>query len=238
LARLAALDTLPDELFGERGIQSDKSLAPHIIASSVPIDRFVTPVRTGTDVREFELRPPLHHVDPKGFGSRMRTPEEFHAVRVLVRQTARYPIAATSDGAAFRNSLLAGFEHPAWPPEALVALLNSALVRWVHYMRFRDARQPIMPQVKIGHLRSIPAPAKGFGTRLRILAGLGQRLSEVARRTEWDAARSELDGLVAECYELTPEERATVTRWHDRMGPRARGGEGGPPGHREHARGV
>ncbi len=75
LARLAALDTLPDELFGERGIQSDKSLAPHIIASSVPIDRFVTPVRTGTDVREFELRPPLHHVDPKGFGSRMRTPE-------------------------------------------------------------------------------------------------------------------------------------------------------------------
>ena len=70
----------------------------------------------------------------------MRGVEEFQRVGALVRQTARYPIAAVSDGMAFRNSLLAVFGNEQWPAAALAWLLNSALVRWLHFMRFRDAR--------------------------------------------------------------------------------------------------
>jgi hypothetical protein len=221
LARLESLPTLPGELFGERGVQSDKSLAAHFVESSVPVDRFITPIREGTDVREFELLRPRHHVDPIGLGGRMRSAEEFRAVRVLIRQTARYPIAAVSDGLAFRNSLLAGLEHPEWPADALMALLNSALVRWAHYMRFRDARQPVLPQVKIGHLRSIPAPLGKPADRMAELAVFGRRLAECRVRPPAADDREELDRLVAELYDLCPEELAAVTRWHDEVGPRA-----------------
>lgn len=221
LARLESLPTLPGELFGEKGVQSDKSLAVHFAESSVPVDRFTTPIREGTDVREFELLHPRHHVDPRGLGGRMQSTEEFRSVRVLIRQTARYPIAAVSDGLAFRNSLLAGLEHPEWPADALVALLNSALVRWAHYMRFRDARQPVLPQVKIGHLRSIPAPLGKPVDRIAELAVLGRRLAECRVRAGAAHGREELDRLVAKLYDLGPEEQAAVARWHDEVGPRA-----------------
>jgi hypothetical protein len=143
IARLSALPTLPPELFGERGVQSDRELLRHFQQTPAPSGRFDTAIREGTDVREFELLAPRWHVDRAALGVRLRTAEEFRRVGALVRQTARYPIAALSDGLAFRNSLLAVFGAPGWPAAALVTLLNSALIRWLHYMRFRDARQPI-----------------------------------------------------------------------------------------------
>ena len=213
LARLAALPTVPSALFGERGVQSDRTLAEHFVASSVPTGRFDVPIREGTDVREFELAPPRLHVDRDRLGARLRAPEQFREVRVVIRQTARFPIAALSDGLAFRNSLLAGFELPAWPALATVALLNSALVRWAHYMRFRDARQLVLPQVKIGHLRAIPLPSGD----LDALATVGRQLHACAGPPERATLREGLDRLVAELFQLTPEERAAVAQWHRTM---------------------
>ncbi|MFC1641757.1 Eco57I restriction-modification methylase domain-containing protein [Myxococcota bacterium] len=222
LQRLAAMPTVPSELFGERGIQSDKALATHFAESKEPVGRFTTPIREGTDVREFEALPPRYHVDSGALAGRLRAPDEFRAVRVLVRQTARYPIAALSDGLAFRNSLLAGFDVGGWPPEAVVALLNSALVRWAHYMRFRDARQPVMPQLKIGHLRSIPVPPNGFGDRLPQLAALGAKMTDGVSSPSFLSLRASLDRLVADAYDLTALEVSAVNLWHEQFGPKAR----------------
>ena len=220
LARLAALPTLPPELFGERGLQSDPTLACHFVKSPTPVGRFTVPIREGTDVRERTLLPPRFHVDRPSLGARLRSQEEFRAVAVVVRQTARYPIAAISDGGAFRNSLLAGLRHPAWPAEALVALLNSALVRWTHYQRFRDARQPVMPQVKISHLRAIPAPPGDTTTAIDELSWLGAQAG--AAHGEVETARGDLDLVVARLYGLTAEESARIAAWHHLMGPGAR----------------
>ena len=215
LRRLSDMPTVPPELFGERGVQSDRALAEHFTESSVPIDRFACPIREGTDVREFCLLPPRFHVDREALGGRIRSPDEFRAVRIVVRQTARYPIAALSDGVAFRNSLLAAFELPGWPCGAVVALLNSALVRWLHYMRFRDARQPVMPQVKIGHLRSIPAPRGGLGASVDALQRLGTQLAAAVPAGGGDGgARAALDRLVFAMYGLCVEECAAVEKWH------------------------
>lgn len=203
LERLTALPTAPATLFGERGIQSDKSLRQHFLESSAPHGRFTTPIREGTDVREHALAPPRFHVDRVALGDRLRADAEFAAVDVLIRQTARYPIAARSDGLPFRNSLLAGFANDAWPADALVAWLNSALVRWLHYQRFRDARQPVMPQVKIAHLRALPAPPHGS-------------IAPLAR-----LPRAAIDAYVAELYALSDEERRAVETWHAAMRPRA-----------------
>ncbi len=185
----------------------------HFLQSAQPHDRFTVPVREGTDVREFELMPARYHVDPQALGKRLRAPAEFHQVCVLVRQTARYPIAAISDGLAFRNSLLACLSHPELSAPALAALLNSTLVRWHHYMRFRDARQPILPQVKISHLRAIPAPPNDWTAFNSEFTFLGSSLASAAPETRHTQLRAELDAAVARVYGLTTVQAGLIQRW-------------------------
>jgi hypothetical protein len=219
LAKLGKLPFLPQELFGDRRMQLDRTVDEHFLETPKPVGRFNTPIRDGKDVREFQLLPPRIYADSLALGSRMRPPEDFQAVRVVVRNTARYPIATLSDGCAFRNSLLAVFETHAWPAAALVALLNSALIRWLHYMRFRDARQPVMPQVKISHLRQIPAPIPLRADALQHLIRIGERLSQSNAGASVED-RQELDSLVADIYEIDAEERQIVSLWHDEFSPR------------------
>src|SRR5690606_16866216 len=124
-----------------------------------------------------------------------------------------FPIATLSDGLAFRNSLLAGFELPEWPACALVALLNSSFVRWLHYQRYREARQPILPQVKISHLRSIPAPPGGLGASAYELIRLAETVSSQGELSP--RARQDLDALIAELYGLTAEEQAVIESFRE-----------------------
>lgn len=214
--QLKAVAPLPRELFGERGFQSDAEAQQHFLESPVPQDRFTLPLREGTDVREFQLLPVRVHADPAPLGNRLRGPDEYLAVGFVVRNTARYPIAALSDGTAFRNSLLAGFGSDEWPAPALIALLNSSLIRWQHYMRFRDARQPVMPQVKIGHLRSVPLPPSCSRDEIRTLAELGTRLSKANGRPS-PAYRTELDETVFALYRVGSQGREMVTAWHQKL---------------------
>jgi hypothetical protein len=146
--------TLPAGLFGERGLQSSGEDVDHLrdAAASGTI-----PTRVGSDIQAFRRSPASLHAELAWFGTRLRPATDWANVKVLIRQTARVPIAVRSDGAAFRNSILAGFEDATYPADFLVAYLNSTPIRWYHFNSHRDARLG-MPQVKIGHLRSIPAP--------------------------------------------------------------------------------
>ena len=146
---------LPPELFGERGFQSTGDDLAHLRRLGAPEAPFVVPIREGVDIAEFAAHAPRTFLDPRGLTGRFRPPPDWQRVGVLIRQTARYPIAALSDGTAFRNSILAGFGSDVWSAPGLVAYLDSSAVRFLHYMRHRDARQG-MPQLKIGHLRVTP----------------------------------------------------------------------------------
>jgi hypothetical protein len=192
---------LPPHLFGERGLQSSGNDTLHL--APAPDARHSVPLRSGSDVEAFGLRAPSAHADPAWFGPRLRAPNEWARVRLLVRQTARVPVVALSDGVGFRNSLLAGFEDAEHSAEFLVAYLNSTPIRWLHHARHRDARQG-MPQLKIAHLRATPAPPSR--ALVAELAELGARLS--ARGAGIDAPeQAELDGLVADAFALDAEER-------------------------------
>ena len=213
LDSIARLPPLPRELFGERGFQSDESLAEHFQEGTEPYGRFVRPLRGGSDIREFRLGPPSYYADPVALGSRLRDESAYQEVRLVVRNTARYPIAALSDGCAFRNSLLAVFESTEWPAHALLALLNSAFVRWLHFHRFRDARQPVMPQLKIAHLRSIPTPPKLVDSDRDTLSDIGRRLA--ARPSPLSPhERAELDRVVFDLYGVSADAREMVIAWH------------------------
>jgi hypothetical protein len=206
LARLLGGERLPAALFGERGFQSSPG-------DRARLHRWgsrqgLAALREGRDVREFQRLGPRWGIDPEGLGPRWRSDSAWAAVRALVRQTARFPVCAASDGGAFRNSLLAVFTTEAVPWTAALAYLNSTPARWFHYHRWRDARQG-MPQVKVQHLRALPAPAAEV---VPALAALGERL---AARNDGvaPAERHALDALAAAALDLTGSERALVTRW-------------------------
>ncbi len=127
---------------------------------------------------------------------------------MLVRQTARFPIAALADGLAFRNSILAGFASEDCDHFALLAWLNAAPIRWLHFMRYRDARQG-MPQVKIAHLRAVPRVPPEHLASLRLLGeALGTRNQGVT-----GAEQSALDDAAALALGLSREERALIAAW-------------------------
>ncbi|XYH96994.1 Eco57I restriction-modification methylase domain-containing protein [Sorangium sp. So ce1128] len=211
LERLSALAPLPAALFGERGFQTTAEDAERIRRADVPVPPYICPIREGTDVGELIARAPRHHVDRAGVKGRFRKDEDWRAVRLLIRQTARYPIAALSDGLPFRNSILAGFSDATWSEFALLCYLNSSPVRWWHYTRHRDAREG-MPQVKIAHLRAIPAPPPGRSDLIAALDALGRELGPANAGLPAEARRH-LDGVVASMLEMTEEERSCVARW-------------------------
>ncbi len=196
-----ARSPLPPSLFGERGLQSTGRDGEHLVAA--PSERHSVPLRSGSDLEAFGLRAPSAHADPAWFGARLRAREEWARVRVLVRQTARVPVAALSDGVGFRNSLLAGFEDAEHSAAFLVAYLNSTPIRWLHHARHRDARQG-MPQLKIAHLRATPAPPTP--ALVRALEAFGAELS-LRGRGIFAKEQSELDELVADAFELDEKER-------------------------------
>jgi hypothetical protein len=198
---------LPAHLFGERGLQSMGDDLVHL--ARAPDARHSVPIRCGSDVEPFRLAAASYHADPSWFGARLRAPEAWQSVRFVVRQTARVPIAALSDGAGFRNSLLAGFEDAAYPAPFLVAYLNSSPIRWLHYMRHRDARQG-MPQLKILHLRSIVAPPHA-----NLVGELTAAGAELSKRNGGLCAEEQeaLDRRVAEAFDFSPREWEKVRTW-------------------------
>jgi hypothetical protein len=210
LARIERLPRIPRELFGERGFQTTEDDQAHLARAPRSSPPHTVALREGADVGEFRALPPQLFAAPAFFGARLRPADDWRAVKLLIRQTARFPMAAFSDGVAFRNSVLAGFESAEFPAALLLGLLNSNLIRWLHYTRQRDARQG-MPQLKVGHLRALPAPPPGSAAGAA-LERLARRLGE-ANAGASEADRERLDELVGDLYGLSGEERALVSRW-------------------------
>jgi hypothetical protein len=164
LSEIAKWPTFPRELFGEMGFQTTSSVTQNLLRRApTPDARHDYPLLEGRDVREFSEGEPRLFLapDPRALAEarcRVRDKNDYERVRFVIRQTARYPIAALHRGLPFRNSLLAGFAVDGLPPGLVVGLLNSSLYRALHLALRRDARQATFPQVKIAHLRALPRP--------------------------------------------------------------------------------
>lgn len=207
LAILTLLErpALPPELFGERGLQTTGSDTEH--CKPARDDVHTVALRVGSDIGAFRRGAPSLYADAAWFGRRLRPADEWRKVDVLIRQTARVPIAARSDGEGFRNSVLAGFASERFSAGFLVAYLNSSVVRWRHYYRNRDARLG-MPQVKIGHLRAIPEPPPHLVSALAPMGDALNARNEGLTREELGA----INTLVAEAFALTAAQRERIDR--------------------------
>jgi hypothetical protein len=207
LEQLGALPKLPPELFGERGYRSSQQDEGKFVKEPVPRPPYETPLFEGTSVREFELLGPTAHADASRLSEVQRT-DKWSTVDVFIRQTARYPIACVSARRPFRNSIIAGFGRDLYTAEFLIAYLNSTPIRWFHFHKQRDARQG-MPQVKVGHLRALPAPSAQVVARL---AEIGRSLS-AGNRGISEPEREELDREVAAGLGVGPEALGRIRAW-------------------------
>lgn len=212
ILRLVTLPLFPPECFGERGFQTSGTDVARLAETGQPTPPFIVPIREGADINAFRTAPPRLHLDPTGLLGKLRSEGDFGEVKVLVRQTARFPVAALADGLAFRNSILACFGAEGHPASTILAYLNSSPVRWLHYMRFRDARQG-MPQVKIRHLRATPRPPEG--RHCAELQALGEALGR-ANDGISDSEQRHLDNVVADAFDLSQAERSLIAEWADR----------------------
>jgi len=190
IERLRALPRFSRDTFGEGGFQSAGSIARTHIGAPSDDPRFTVPLREGSDVIAFACSPPSIALDPDPAAlaaarCKLRSMDFYQRVTVLIRQTARFPIAARHESAhAFRNSLLAGFSED---PLVLCALLNSSLLRAAHLDAQRDGRQAVFPQLKVAHLRALPAPPEGASLdALRLAATRAER----AQRRKLDEIRA------------------------------------------------
>lgn len=213
LGQLDALPKLPATVFGERGYRSSAADAGKFAKRSVPEPPLDVPLYEGTSVREFELLPPT------AFGDGARLPailpaRKWREVDLFIRQTAKYPIVSRSARLAFRNSIIAGFGKPPFTADALLAYLNSSPIRWYHYHKQRDAQQG-MPQVKVGHLRMLPAPDR---TMLEALDAIGAHLGQRGRGITPDE-RVELDRVAARALGLSLSVLERLCTWAEANPP-------------------
>jgi hypothetical protein len=211
MGHMTSFAALPAHLFGERGLQTTGDDVAHFTSDRDPVHTI--PFRAGGDISAFRRGAPSLHADHKWFGGRLRAATEWKQVRILIRQTARIPIAALSDGEAFRNSILAGFADDTFCAEFLVAYLNATPIRWLHYSRHRDARQG-MPQMKIGHLRTIPAPPRP--ELMSPLAEIGAALSKKNNGIE-PSAQARIDAIVGDMFELPSAVRLRMQSWAEEL---------------------
>ncbi len=202
---------LPRELFGEMGFQSRRAVTEKLFKRGALADGHDYPLLEGKDVAEFRVGAPRLFLKPdrallKKLGCRLREPGDYGRVRFVVRQTAKVPIAALHSGLPFRNTLLAGFDHPGFAPELVVGLLNSALYRALHLAARRDARQAVFPQVKVAHLRALPQPPD----KPEALS----ELCELARQATSSGIdrelRRSLDQAVFDLFEVGADDRTSI----------------------------
>ncbi len=222
LLRLFESEPLPADLFGEFGFQSNRIVSQGLfLRSDSPTKEHAYPLLEGREVREFHVGAPRLYLraDPKllrAAGCRLRALEDYQRVAFVVRQTAKYPIAAIHNGLPFRNTLLAGFGLPEFPRELAVGLLNSSLYRALHMAKQRDARQKVFPQVKLAHLRTLPRPPREAAARLGVICELSER---AASADEPRTVRAALDAAVFEAFGISAAERLAVLNFARERAP-------------------
>ncbi|MGC4067098.1 MAG: TaqI-like C-terminal specificity domain-containing protein [Polyangiaceae bacterium] len=205
----------PSDTFRELGFQTTTVVTKNLLLRDLaPRPPFDLPLLEGRDVSEFIVRAPRLFLNAdrdllRRARCKLRSREEYEGVKFVVRQTAKYTIAALHTGHAFRNSLIAGFDCAAFGAQILVGLLNSTLIRAIHLASQRDARQKTFPQVKVAHLRSLPAPPPS-SARAAKFAQLVRGFTGTPLDSE---RRQRLDAFVYDWYGVSAEEAEAVERF-------------------------
>ena len=207
LGRLARLPRLAPETFADPGVHTGNAARQLVVDSAGPS---TAPLRRGADLRAYALGAPSLHLrldlertSERRF--RIAPLEHYSAFPILLRQTADRPVAALhTEPTYFRNSLLGVRAAAALAPEFLLAWLNCDVVARWHRTKFRDARQRSFPQVKVGHLRSLPIPIRARSEDPRLHDEVVARVQALGAEPETSSVE-QLSARFEEAYRLTAD---------------------------------
>lgn len=220
LEMLAGQPRFEPAAFADPGVHSG-NVARKLIAPERPADAAgYAPVREGRDVAAYLCRTPRKWLWTaptllQGEYCRIRPERFYRGVPIVLRQTANRPIAARHREATyFRNSLLACAGVDGAPDTVVVAFLNSALYAWLHRTASEDAKQKTFPQVKIRHLRALPAvPVRALdrcfdGSTVGDALDAAVQAAEAAARVEAQVSRDVLERIerpVLFAFDIDPD---------------------------------
>ncbi len=133
--------------------------------------------------------------------------------KLLLRQIGHYPEAALDpEGYAVLNTaFMVVVKSPDTQSKYLLAVLNSSVVRCFWTNKFKDDRQTF-PKIKGEYLKQIPIPKASPSQQAPIVRLVEQILAAKRRDPEAETmvVEREVDRLIYELYDLTPEEIAVV----------------------------
>jgi hypothetical protein len=203
--RLEGFPRLPPETFADPGVHTGNCGKLLVLERA---EGHCAPLRRGADLDPFHLKSPtlqlrLDLVSDEQRRFRIASLEHYCAFPVLLRQTADRPIAAIHAAPTyFRNSLLGVRHVEGLAKEFLVALLNSGPAASWHRENFRDARQRSFPQVKVGHLRTLPTPIRSRQDNHRLHDEIVARVQELTpSASDFDDRREAIDRLISSAFE-------------------------------------
>lgn len=153
----------PADAFADPGVHTGNCSKKIVLTQAGSVGEFAH-VREGRSVFAYRLEAPQKwlHIDYQAADGEYFTIRDlsvYQGFPILLRQTAKRPIAAAHDSPTyFRNSVLAcrGISGVSTP--LVLAWLNSTAVGAWHMTKVREANQGAFPQVKVRHLRDLPVP--------------------------------------------------------------------------------
>jgi len=205
-----------------------QSKIPDILFLKKVVDEDTKKLLFGKDVTKYKIRFNNNWVNYKpdmmmkielqrnGGGLRLRKKEIFERNKILTRQTADKIIGTFDDSNYYYSNTLHGttIRDKKFSPFFVLAILNSSLINW-YYKTTTAEGGKVFAQVKIEILKLIPIkkateiqqkPFINLVDQILSITKDNDYLDNLDKQSKVKRLEEEIDKLVYELYELTPEE--------------------------------
>ncbi len=168
--------------FGDPGVHTGNCSKKLIVS---PAQKLSIPILQGSDIDMYTIPHAhahlnLHYTPTPGDYYTIRDCGIYAKTKLLIRQTAKYPIATLHTGAYYRNSLVAFFGTTHVSDYYILTLLNATLIRTFYRDKFVESGQQTFPQVKVSSLRQLPFRRIHFTTNTDMRNELASTLTAQA----------------------------------------------------------
>jgi hypothetical protein len=176
--------------------------------------KYCRPVIDGGSVFRYWIAPPVDYLDYRARNIKSGgDPNIYRKERIVVRQIGQYPEGAICpEGLLTLNTIYNIYlKSDSFDLRYILALINSKLLRFFWTKRFFDNKETF-PKIKKQPLESIPIKNVSLREQMPLIELVNRVVATKKRDPKADTTEleQEIDRLVFELYDLTPEEIAVV----------------------------
>ena len=170
---------------------------------------------TGSDVSKYHFTK-LSYISQYVLEAFSKDKKYFSKERILLRETGSFLMALyIGEETIYSNRSLYSIliTDATLDTKYVLALLNSALLQWYYSTMFKSDTE-LFPKIRIAQAKQLPILKASKAKQQPIIALVDQILSakKFNPKADTSALEREIDRLVYELYELTPEEIALIEK--------------------------